>query len=168
MEVMFKIKMKKHYYQGMTGLIFVIDSNDRERLPIPKYQSNVYSTAKDELHRMLQEDEAQHIPLLIYANKQDLPQSLSTEEVIESLGVYVETKMDWKKFSDECELQKYVNEQGIIRCIYDFLPGVTYDEVNPSLQRDVHVQGCCATTGEGLYEGLEWLFQAMAKKFPKK
>ena len=42
------------------GLIFVVDSNDRERI----------GEARDELHRMLQEDELREAVLLIFANKQ--------------------------------------------------------------------------------------------------
>lgn len=42
------------------GLIFVIDSNDRERV----------GEARDELQRMLAEDELRDAVLLIFANKQ--------------------------------------------------------------------------------------------------
>lgn len=42
------------------GLIFVIDSNDRERV----------GEARDELQRMLAEDELREAVLLIFANKQ--------------------------------------------------------------------------------------------------
>ena len=44
----------------MTGLIFVVDSNDRERV----------SEARDELSRMLAEDELKDAVLLVFANKQ--------------------------------------------------------------------------------------------------
>ena len=42
------------------GLIFVVDSNDRERV----------NEAKDELQRMLAEDELRDAVLLVFANKQ--------------------------------------------------------------------------------------------------
>ena len=42
------------------GLIFVVDSNDRERI----------GEARDELMRMLAEDELREAVLLIFANKQ--------------------------------------------------------------------------------------------------
>lgn len=42
------------------GLIFVVDSNDRERV----------TEAKDELNRMLAEDELRDAVLLVFANKQ--------------------------------------------------------------------------------------------------
>ena len=42
------------------GLIFVVDSNDRERI----------NEAREELHRMLQEDELRDAVLLVFCNKQ--------------------------------------------------------------------------------------------------
>lgn len=42
------------------GLIFVVDSNDRERI----------GEARDELFRMLNEDELRDAALLVFANKQ--------------------------------------------------------------------------------------------------
>ena len=50
----------RHYFQNTQGLIFVIDSNDRERV----------GEARDELQRMLAEDELREAVLLIFANKQ--------------------------------------------------------------------------------------------------
>merc|ERR1739849_447 len=44
----------RHYYQGTNGPIFVVDSNDRDR--IEDTTSSEHS-AKEELHRMLAEDE---------------------------------------------------------------------------------------------------------------
>merc|ERR1711982_145361 len=37
----------RHYYQNTQGIIFVVDSNDRDRI----------EDAKEEMHRMLNEDE---------------------------------------------------------------------------------------------------------------
>ena len=47
----------------VSGLIFVVDSNDRERV----------QEAKDELSRMLGEDELREATLLVFANKQVQP-----------------------------------------------------------------------------------------------
>jgi len=49
---------------GVSGLIFVVDSNDRERV----------QEAKEELNRMLSEDELRDAILLVFANKQVLEQ----------------------------------------------------------------------------------------------
>ena len=53
----------RHYFQNTQGLIFVVDSNDRDRA----------AEARDELHRMLNEDELRDAVLLVFANKQAPP-----------------------------------------------------------------------------------------------
>jgi GTPase SAR1 family protein len=50
----------RHYYQNTQGLIFVVDSNDRERA----------EDAREELHRMLNEPELSNAIVLVFANKQ--------------------------------------------------------------------------------------------------
>lgn len=97
----------RHYFQNTNGLIFVVDSNDRERVP----------NARDELHKMLAEDELRDAVLLVYANKQDLPNAMSTAEVTDKLGLHSLRGRNW------------------------------------------FIQGTCATSGEGLYEGLDWMSQ---------
>lgn len=56
----------RHYFQNTQGIIFVVDSNDRDRIV----------EAREELQRMLNEDELRDAILLVFANKQDLPVSL--------------------------------------------------------------------------------------------
>merc|ERR1712146_861464 len=67
----------RHYYQNTQGLIFVVDSNDRDRV----------DDAKEELHRMLNEDELRDAVVLVFANKQDLPQAMPAAEVTDKLGL---------------------------------------------------------------------------------
>lgn len=67
----------RHYFQNTQGLIFVVDSNDRERI----------GEARDELNKMLQEDELRDAILLVFANKQDLPNAMSCAEVSQELGL---------------------------------------------------------------------------------
>lgn len=56
----------RHYFQNTQGIIFVVDSNDRDRIV----------EAREELQRMLNEDELRDANLLVFANKQDLPVSI--------------------------------------------------------------------------------------------
>jgi ADP-ribosylation factor protein 1 len=102
----------RHYYQGTQGLIFVVDSNDRDRI----------EDAKDELNKMLNEDEMRDAIVLVFANKQDLPNAMAAAEVTEKLG-----------------LQNMRNRQWFI-------------------------QSACATTGDGLYEGLDWMSRTLSSK----
>jgi small GTP-binding protein len=58
----------RHYFQNTQGLIFVVDSNDRDRA----------AEARDELHRMLNEDELRDAVLLVFANKQVGPLTVTS------------------------------------------------------------------------------------------
>jgi len=67
----------RHYFQNTQGLIFVVDSYDKERV----------NESKDELHKMLAEDELRDAVLLVFANKQDLPNAMAPGELTEKLGL---------------------------------------------------------------------------------
>uniref|UniRef100_A0A674EY38 ADP-ribosylation factor 1 n=1 Tax=Salmo trutta TaxID=8032 RepID=A0A674EY38_SALTR len=95
----------RHYFQNTQGLIFVVDSNDRERV----------NEAREELMRMLAEDELREAVLLVFANKQDLPNAMNAAEITDKLGLHSLRHRNW------------------------------------------YIQATCATSGDGLYEGLDWL-----------
>ncbi|XP_026023192.1 ADP-ribosylation factor 4-like [Astatotilapia calliptera] len=74
----------RHYYVNTQGLIFVVDSNDPERI----------KEASEELHThcftvllQLQEDELKGVAVLVFANKQDLPRAMSVSDIIEALSL---------------------------------------------------------------------------------
>merc|ERR1712107_657583 len=67
----------RHYFQNTQGLIFVVDSNDRESI----------TEAQEELQKMLQEDELREATLLVFANKQDLPNAMTASELTDKLGL---------------------------------------------------------------------------------
>uniref|UniRef100_A0A287A1M9 ADP-ribosylation factor n=1 Tax=Sus scrofa TaxID=9823 RepID=A0A287A1M9_PIG len=85
----------RHYFQntqvsdshwlGVMGLIFVVDSNDRERI----------QEGADELQKMLQEDELQDAVLLLFANKQDLPNAMAISEMTDKLGLQSLRNRTW-------------------------------------------------------------------------
>jgi len=102
----------RHYFQNTQGLIFVIDSNDRERV----------GEAREELMRMLNEDELRDAILLVFANKQDLPNAMNAAEITDKLGLHSLRNRQW------------------------------------------FIQATCATSGDGLYEGLDWLSGTLKKK----
>jgi len=109
----------RHYYQNTQGVIFVVDSNDRDRIDDSKDYEH---SAKEELNRMLSEDELREAVLLVFANKQDLPNAMKVQEVTERLGL------------------------------------------NKLRDRQWYIQGCSAPTGDGLYEGLDWLSNTLSKR----
>jgi len=68
----------RHYFTNTQGLIFVVDSNDKERL----------QEATEELNKMVNEDELRDAIVLVFANKQDLPNALSVSEITEKLKLH--------------------------------------------------------------------------------
>merc|ERR1711916_163952 len=95
----------RHYFQNTQGVIFVVDSNDRDRI----------GEAREEHHRMLNEDELSDAVLLVFANKQDLPNAMNAAEITDKLGLHSLRQRNW------------------------------------------YIQSTCATSGDGLYDGLDWL-----------
>ncbi|XP_060067568.1 ADP-ribosylation factor-like [Ylistrum balloti] len=92
----------RHYYQDTEGLVYVVDSNDRERI----------NEAREELFGILNNDEMRGVPVVVLANKQDLPHAMNTAEVADRMCLMKLTGRKW------------------------------------------FVQGTCAMTGDGIYEGM--------------
>ena len=95
----------RHHLVGTQGLVYVVDSNDRERV----------RKAAQELHNIMLDFSMRHTCLLVYANKSDLPHALTADQVRDELQLVQLGARAW------------------------------------------HVQPSCATTGEGLWQGLKWL-----------
>jgi ADP-ribosylation factor protein 1 len=90
----------------------VFDSNDRDRA----------DAARNELQRMLDEGELRDSMVLVFANKQDLPNAMNAAEVTDKLGLHEMRNRAW------------------------------------------YIQATCATSGDGLYEGFDWLSNELKKK----
>lgn len=71
----------RHYMQGINGLIVMVDSNDAERFEDLKEQVVDALADLDTVN-----SEAQSIPVLVYANKQDLPNAKSIAEIEEKIN----------------------------------------------------------------------------------
>ena len=70
-------RLFRHYYPNTDGIIFVIDSNDKER----------FEQAKEAFSLLINNDEFKNIPILVFANKQDLPMAYSPNNIIEILDM---------------------------------------------------------------------------------
>lgn len=67
----------KNYFESTEGLVWVVDSTDTMRL----------EDCRLELSKLLQEERLTGATLLVFANKQDLPGSLSKEEIQKALNL---------------------------------------------------------------------------------
>mmetsp|Transcript_10978 Transcript_10978/g.12053 ORF Transcript_10978/g.12053 Transcript_10978/m.12053 type:complete len:178 (+) Transcript_10978:39-572(+) len=101
----------RHYYNKVDALIYVVDSSDTDR----------FDEAHLELKKVLSVAQLRGAPVLVFANKQDLPKASPIMEMGHSLGLHDLKDRKW------------------------------------------HMQASVATTGEGLYEGLDWLSNALKK-----
>ncbi|XP_027107998.1 ADP-ribosylation factor 1-like isoform X1 [Coffea arabica] len=102
-----------YYYQNVEGVIFVVDSNDQDRVV----------NARDDLRMLLNEEGLKEdAALLVFANKKDLPNALTAAEIADKLGLHSIRPRNW------------------------------------------FIQSSCATSGEGLYEGLDWLYNNIVNK----
>ena len=101
----------RYYFHNTDGLIFVVDSNDSSRI----------DEARNVLHWLLEEDELRRASVLVFANKQDLPNAIKPAELANKL------------------------------------------RLNSIIDRSWYIQGACATTGDGLFEGLDWLGEQISK-----
>jgi len=90
----------------------VVDSNDRERI----------EEASKEFKRTIDEPEMKNCAILVFANKQDLPNAMSVAEVTEKM------------------------------------------ELNNLRNRKWYIQSSCGTSGDGLYEGLDWLHSTLVSE----
>jgi GTPase SAR1 family protein len=73
------------HYQNCKGIVFVIDSGDSARLIRTDENAHVLITAQEELALLLSIPELETLPLLIFANKQDLEDAISSDEISVSL-----------------------------------------------------------------------------------
>ena len=93
------------YYRNTAAVIMMVDSTDRGRMGL----------VRDELFRLLANEELDPKGVLVLANKQDLPDAMSVAELSEALNLHAIKGHEW------------------------------------------HIQASCALTGEGLWEGLDWV-----------
>jgi len=74
----------RHYFQNTDAMIFVIDSSDRERI----------EEAREELYKCMEDEMMKSVPLLVYANKADMPKAMQAKEVVGALGLE-KMRRDW-------------------------------------------------------------------------
>lgn len=65
------------YLSGAGAVIFVVDATDQVRMNV----------AKEELHHLVASDVGSGVPVLVFANKQDVPAALTPAEVSSALAL---------------------------------------------------------------------------------
>lgn len=120
-----------------------MDSNDRERC----------NEAREELLRMLNEDELRDAILLVFANKQ-VSHILNTFQFALYIARFPSSHLMFFSFC----------------CLQDLPNAMNAAEITDKLglhslrNRNWFIQSACATSGDGLYEGLDWLSSQLKNK----
>ena len=74
----FKLRgLWQHYFDNTQGLIYVVDSNDADRI----------AESAEALAMILADETMNDVPLLVYANKMDLPNAMTVPQISEALGL---------------------------------------------------------------------------------
>jgi len=101
----------------------------------------------------MNEDELKDAVLLVFANKQDLPNAFSVSELTDKLGLQSirnKTVSNLTKHAP-CTCSKIHAFKSLIHIYISHTP-------------QWHIESTCATQGTGLYEGLDWLSKELSNK----
>lgn len=67
----------RHYFPGTQGIVFIVDANNPSR----------FNEARKELNILLECDEISKVPVLVLANKQDLPGAVAPDQLALKFGL---------------------------------------------------------------------------------
>lgn len=130
----------RHYYEDVNGIIFVIDSADPQR----------FAEARQELEQIVSDVRLEGLSVLVLANKEDIQGSVTVAQLAKELDI--------------CRLMnggggRRSNSQTDLTDVsfYNNNNNNGSGQQNSYSGRKFHIQSCCAITGDGLLQGLEWL-----------
>ncbi|KAH8403594.1 hypothetical protein KR222_002701 [Zaprionus bogoriensis] len=171
----------RSYTRCTDGILFVVDSVDTERM----------EEAKMELMRTAKCPDNQGVPVLILANKQDLPNACCPKELEKLLGLnemlnsmpnistdntvanenHIKKKSKSKEMEDGKSDSKKQKAPSLMEatCATATRTSTTTLTASPRIsqqnqQRSWYIQPACAITGEGLQEGLVALYDMILKR----
>lgn len=163
----------RHYYENAQALIFVVDSADAERL----------HEAREELAKLMEEEELRDAVLLIYANKQvlrGLESSTVSRDLCKMWNVTAPAVglLDSATAAPRATFTHSRPPRFFAFCCATTTPPCKQDmpeaksvqEVADALdlasisQRIWYIQACSASSGEGITDGLDWLAGKLAAR----
>ena len=95
-------KMWHNYFENADAVVFVIDSNDRDR----------FKAVKDELGNLVNHRLLRECPFLIFANKQDLPRAMSANNLSDALNLHrLMGHNNWKMVNSTATMGKGIDSR---------------------------------------------------------
>ncbi|CAG9801599.1 unnamed protein product [Chironomus riparius] len=138
----------KSYWRCTDGIIFVVDSCDVERM----------EEAKMELMKTAKCPDNHGTPILILANKQDLPSAKDINEMEKLLSLHELSSVSAFHINSSFESNSKMERTSNTSC------SSSSSKVLSEPQKLWHIQPACAITGEGLTEGLEHLYEMIIRR----
>ncbi|PKU69284.1 ADP-ribosylation factor 1 [Dendrobium catenatum] len=143
----------RHYFNNTDGLIYVVDSLDRERI----------GQAKAEFQAVINDPLMLNSVILVFANKQDMtPNAVRRPIRMRHITLCSVPRLGTTRYLSVLRpgtadmAHSNWSPDGVLRAMtpMEVCEGLgLYDLKN----RIWHIQGTCALKGDGLYEGLDWL-----------
>ena len=148
------------------GQVYVIDSSDRRRME----ETGV------ELNSLLEEEKLAGVPVLIFANKQDLLNAMPPKEVRATPhSAAARRSLPARARTQHCHAWRLHDRHGATRRTQSAHRSLSLPSfrVSPNGQisealhlhnirdRDWQIQACSAKTGAGLQEGIEWVLKTV-------
>ncbi|RYR65112.1 hypothetical protein Ahy_A03g011102 isoform C [Arachis hypogaea] len=126
--ILYKLKLGE-IVTTIPTIVDILNSGENYN-PIKDKSSDLYHSLSNKINihhlfdatMIVHHDELRDAVLLVFANKQDLPNAMNAAEITDKLGLHSLRQRHW------------------------------------------YIQSTCATSGEGLYEGLDWLSNNIANK----
>eukprot|EP00052_Salpingoeca_macrocollata_P030713 m.320694 g.320694 ORF g.320694 m.320694 type:complete len:185 (-) comp24348_c0_seq1:81-635(-) len=87
--------MWERYCRGVNAIVYMVDAADPSKM----------DAAKQELHALLEKPALQGIPVLVLGNKNDLPNALGVEQLIEALNLKAIGSREVCCYSISCKSQ---------------------------------------------------------------
>lgn len=148
----------KSYTRCTDGIVFVLDSVDVERM----------EEAKMELVRTARSPDNSGVPILVLANKQDLPGAKEPRELEKLLGLQelgsngFHNSIQNSSSKDSNVSALTGSNKDVKECKEPSSPCSNTPSMPPV--HLWHVQPACAITGDGLHEGMEALYEMILKR----
>ncbi|KIR52288.1 arf/Sar family protein [Cryptococcus gattii Ru294] len=145
------------YYDECHAVVFVLDATDQARL----------SETWEVFDEVLNSPRLLNLPLLLLANKQDSPSSLSVAEIRESFDVWQRARTNRNQDSNEDDLQEpgegkapLKNADGAHGTDAPRTKGEGWDDGGAKAERmaSLDVMGISALEGTGVRDAINWLY----------
>ncbi|KAF6762512.1 GTP-binding protein [Ephemerocybe angulata] len=132
----------RNYFEQTDALVWVVDSSDRMRM----------EDCKEELHSLLTEDRLAGASLMIFANKQDLPGSMTEAQIRDVSG---HRRSPW--------LGLWARTENRIKPAWRFSNHQVL-ALQSIKSHNWSIWPCSAVTGENLVTGLDWIVNDAANR----